>query len=155
MRYRCRVFAVLVVLLVGASFAARAADDAYKRVSKKIVCQCSCNYPLDSCPHTECGWAPQVRAAISKQVAAGKGEEEILAGLVGQYGEVVLAAPPPEGFNLVGWVMPFAALILGLWLVRRVLLTWRRRTPAPGATPALVARYRKAIEKELKSLEET
>ncbi|MFQ5817693.1 MAG: cytochrome c-type biogenesis protein CcmH [Terriglobia bacterium] len=153
MRYRSRVVVAFVVLLVGASFAAGAAA-AYQRVSKKIVCQCSCNYPLDSCPHTDCGWAPQVRAAIREQVAAGKGEEEILAGLVGQYGEVILAAPPPEGFNLVGWVMPFAALILGLWLVRYVLLTWRRRKPAPVADPALVARYRKAIEKELKNLEE-
>ena len=153
MQCRSRALAVLLLLLAGAGLAA-SATDAYKRVSTRIVCQCGCHYPLDSCPHTDCPWAPKVRATIREQLAAGKSEQEVLAGLVAQYGQVILAAPPPEGFNLVGWVMPFAAFIAGLWLVRRVLLIWRRRQRAPAADPALVARYRQAMEEELKSLEE-
>lgn len=161
MRYRCRAFAAALALLLSASFAAAAPDadeasrQAYKRVADKIVCQCSCSYPLDSCPHTDCPWAPKIRTLIRQQLATGKSEQEVLAGLVTQFGPVVLAAPPPEGFNLVGWVMPFLALIVGLWLVRRILLLWRRRQLAPQGDPALVARYRDAMEKELKSFEES
>ena len=153
MRCRFSGVAAVLVLLVGINCIASAAD-AYKRVADKIVCQCGCHYPLDSCPHTDCPWAPKVRSAIREQLAEGKGEQEVLAGLVAQYGQVILGAPPPEGFNLVGWVMPFLALIVGLWLVRAVLLAWRRRKLAPAADAALVARYREAVEKELKRVEE-
>lgn len=154
MRYRSSALVVLIVVLAGVSFATDG-NDAYKRVSDQVVCQCGCNYPLDSCPHTDCPWAPKIRAAIREQVAAGESEQVILAGLVAEYGQVILAAPPAEGFNIVGWVMPFLAFIAGLWLVRRIVLTWRARKPEPPADPALLARYQGQIEKELKNLEES
>lgn len=151
---RSRILAAVGVCLLALSLGA-SAQDAYKRVADKIVCQCSCNYPLDSCPHTDCPWAPGVRALIRQQVAAGKSEQEILEGLVAQFGQKVLAAPPAEGFNIVGWVMPFVVFLVGLWVVRAIVLAWRRRQPpAPAADPALVARYRETIEKELERLEE-
>ena len=150
---RSSLRAALLGVLLAAGLAAQTADT-YKRVADKIVCQCGCSYPLDTCPHTDCPWAPKIRAGILEQVTAGKTEEEILAGLVAQYGQVILAAPPPRGFNLVGWIMPFAALVLGIWIVRRIVLVWRARQPAQPADPVLVARYRETIEKELKRLEE-
>jgi len=150
---RSSLRAALLGVLLAAGLAAQTADT-YKRVADKIVCQCGCSYPLDTCPHTDCPWAPKIRAGILEQVTAGKTEEEILAGLVAQYGQVILAAPPPRGFNLVGWIMPFAALVLGIWIVRRIVLVWRARRPAPQADPGLVDRYRQTIEKELKRLEE-
>lgn len=154
MSYRRRLFPILLAVALWVGVAA-ATMDAYKRVADKIVCQCGCHYPLDACPHTDCPWAPKLRAEIRAQVAAGKRETEILAGLVAQYGQVILAAPPAEGFNIVGWVLPFVALIAGLWVVRHILLTWRARQAPRPADPALVARYRKAIEKELESLEKS
>ncbi len=145
--------AALLAVLLAAGLAAQTADT-YKRVADKIVCQCGCNYPLDTCPHTDCPWAPKIRTSIREQVAAGKSEQEILAGLVAQYGQVILAAPPPRGFNLVGWIMPFAALILGIWIVRQIVVAWRARRPMQPPDSALVARYRETIEKELKRLDE-
>jgi len=150
---RSSLWAVLSAVLLAAGLAAQTVDS-YKRVADKIVCQCGCNYPLDTCPHTDCPWAPKIRTSIREQVAAGKNEQEILAGLVAQFGQVILAAPPPEGFNLVGWIMPFAALVLGIWIVRRIVLVWRAHRPERPADSALVARYRETIEKELKRLEE-
>lgn len=153
MRYRSS--AVAGLLLLASWMCAAETSDAYKRVSQRIVCQCGCNYPLDSCPHTDCPWAPKIRTTIREQVTAGKTEEVILAGLVAQYGQVILAAPPAEGFNLVGWVMPFLAFVVGLWLARRIVLAWRARKPQPTADTALLERYQRQIEKEMKSLEES
>jgi hypothetical protein len=39
-------------------------------------------------------------------------------------------APTTTGFNRVAWIMPFAALILGLGSVYYVVTVWKKR-PAP------------------------
>jgi cytochrome c-type biogenesis protein CcmH/NrfF len=161
MRYRLDKLAVtsLLCLVLVAPLASQPGPgvdaDAYKRISDKLICQCGCHYGLSFCPHLDCPSAPVLRARIREGLAAGQSEPEVLAAMVAEFGPKVLAAPPPEGFNLLGWVMPFAALIAGLWVVRRVVLLWRRRRVAPAAEPPLVVRYREAIEKEWKSLEES
>jgi cytochrome c-type biogenesis protein CcmH/NrfF len=65
---------------------------------------------------------------------------------VKEYGQRVLMKPPSEGFNLLGWLMPFIALAAGLalvwWLIRRFRAPLAAAGPEPD--PALMAR----IEKE-------
>lgn len=161
MKCRSRKLA-LPVLLLGltaflspAVFAAQPVDEAaYKRVSDRLICQCGCNYGLSYCPHLECPSAPKLRAAIREKLAAGQSEEQVLKALVADFGPAVLGAPPAEGFNLTAWVMPFAALLLGLFLVQHLARRWRARPPAPGADPQMVERYRKSTEREMKHLEE-
>lgn len=128
--------------------------DAFNRISDKLICQCGCNYGLRHCPHLQCPSAPVMRAAIQEKLAAGLSEQAIIEAMVAQFGPAALAAPPAEGFNLTAWVMPFAALLLGLWLATVVVRRWRRRQPAPSPEPALMDRYRSQIEAEMKHLEE-
>jgi len=129
------------------------AKDAFQRVSDKLICQCGCNYGLSHCPHLECPSAPVLRAAIREELAAGQSEQEVLKAMVAQFGPVVLAAPPAEGFNLTAWIMPFVALTLGLWLAIVVVRRWHaRRRAAPD--PYLLERYRANLEREMKRLEE-
>jgi cytochrome c-type biogenesis protein CcmH len=127
--------------------------EAFNRISDKLICQCGCNYGLRHCPHLQCPSAPVMRAAIQEKLAAGLSEQAIVEAMVAQFGPAALAAPPAEGFNLTAWVMPFAALLLGLWLATVVVRRWRRQ-PAPSAEPALMDRYRSQIEAEMKDLEE-
>ena len=129
--------------------------EAFRRISDKLICQCGCNYGLSHCPHLQCPSAPVLRASIRRNLAAGLADQEILDAMVADNGLAVLAAPPAEGFNLTAWVMPFAVFLLGLMAVLIIAFVWRFvRRPAPAADPALLERYRKRIEREMKHLEE-
>lgn len=128
-------------------------EEVFGRISDKLICQCGCNYGLSYCPHLECPSAPVLRATIREKLAAGQSEKEVLQAMVAQLGPAVLGAPPAEGFYLTAWVMPFLALLVGLFLTQQVVRRWRRRKPEPAADPALVERYRASIEREMKELE--
>jgi len=145
---------LLAAPLVAQQPAEQAAKDAFQRVSDKLICQCGCNYGLSHCPHLECPSAPVLRAAIRQQLAAGKSEEQVLQAMVADFGPAVLAAPPAEGFNLTAWVMPFVALVLGLWLAIVVARRWHARRRAAAPDPYLLERYRTNLEREMKRLEE-
>ncbi len=152
----------LLVVWLGASLlpaAPRAAgppaeETAFRRVSDRLICQCGCSYGLSNCPHLDCPSAPVLRQAIRDKLAAGLTEEQVLKAMVADFGPAVLGAPPAEGFNWSAWIMPFAALAVGLYFVQRVVRAWRRRAPAAPVDPALLERYQKSIEREIKHLEE-
>jgi cytochrome c-type biogenesis protein CcmH len=50
---------------------------------------------------------------------------------VSQYGEKVLAEPSKKGFNLVAWLTPFVALIVGAVAVYYLVTTWAKRHRVP------------------------
>ena len=87
-------------------------------------------------------------------VAEGKSRDEILNHYVAQYGERILAAPRAKGFNILAYVLPWAALIFGVWIL--IVLMKKLRSPVPSRSPAdpLDARYASRIEKEMKEFEE-
>ncbi len=145
---------LVVPVAVVAQASSPANEAAFRRVSDRLICQCGCNYGLSNCPHLDCPSAPVLRQAIRDKLAAGMNEEQVLKAMVADFGPAVLGAPPAEGFNWSAWIMPFAALAVGLYFVQRVVRAWRRRQPPPAADPALVERYRKSIEREMKNLEE-
>src|SRR5262249_43933554 len=71
-----------------------------------------------------CGKADRVRADVQARLQGGQTPQAILAAYVDEYGEQILAAPNRQGFNLVGWVAPFAALLMGGGLLVLVLRRW-------------------------------
>ena len=132
--------ALLLVLSLGAFLAAgpvRAgatpAPQGLDYVTGKIICDCGCsNLTVKDCT---CGRADQVRAEVTGRLERGETPERILESYVEEYGEQILAAPTRTGFNLVGWLFPFAAILLaGLTLVI-FLRRWSRPAPA-GTAPA-------------------
>jgi cytochrome c-type biogenesis protein CcmH/NrfF len=145
-------------------------DAAFRRVSNRLLCQCSCNYMVLSCNHVDCPSATFIRKTIQTSLAAGKSEDAIVAAFVQQYGPRILPEPPKKGFSLTAWVMPFAVLLLGGALLSFFLWQWKakyRLTPAEAAaggtiasmipsqgTPAsnaLVEKYRAQIDRELEN----
>lgn len=83
---------------------------------------------LSNCTSSQ---AELLRARIREQLANGVDRSEIIAGLVEQYGDGILAAPPNKGFARLVWLMPGVALAIGLVIVVAYL---RRRV---GAGPGL------------------
>jgi cytochrome c-type biogenesis protein CcmH len=144
-------------------------EAAFYRISNRVMCQCGgCTNSAGTCNHIDCASATYIRNTIRRSLNEGKTEQTILASFVEQYGPRILPEPPREGFSLLGWIMPFAALLLGGGAVTYVLLRWKMEPvpdePAtldgeggtaglglPAAAPGneLVEKYRIQIEREL------
>jgi len=63
----------------------------------------------------------------------------------------VLAAPIRGGFDIVAWIVPFAALLLGIGIVVFLIRRWRRRTPRggpPSGPPSIDDSVRDRIRQE-------
>jgi cytochrome c-type biogenesis protein CcmH len=99
----------------------------------RIRCQCGCTLDVYTCRTTDfsCQVSPSMHRDVMTLVSGGYNAQEIVDAFVGVYGERVLMAPSATGFNLLGWVAPFAALGGGAVLVAVLLRTWRR---PPGST---------------------
>ena len=91
-------------------------------VEMSLKCNCGCGLDVHSCQfQMQCGtspaWSEQIRADLER----GMSPDEIRASFVAEYGPTVLMAPPPEGFNLVGYLLPSFALIAAGALVLVVI----------------------------------
>ena len=121
----------------------------------RIRCQCGCTLDVYTCRTTDfsCQVSPSMHRDVMGLVAGGYTSQETLDAFVGVYGERVLMAPPAAGFNLLGWIAPFAVLGGGTVLVVSLLRRWRRQAPvAPPATPP-TSRPTDATDDELARLE--
>ncbi|MFC2020650.1 cytochrome c-type biogenesis protein CcmH [Chloroflexota bacterium] len=124
-------------------------------VSDQLVCQCSCGMILTNCSHLECGSREAMTAFIVQELDRGQTSPQIVQTFVLQYGEQVLSSPPKRGFNLVAWVLPFAALLAGAGIIYIALKKWLRRgmayqTDAVVETQEEDGKYLLQLEKELK-----
>lgn len=152
------LWCLLALGLLSRSVAA-ATPEQLREVTQELVCLCgTCNHEsLTSCI---CGFAEGQRQNITQALDAGKTKEQVIAQLIDEYGRMVLATPPAEGFNLVAWLAPFALLGFGLIVLRTVLVSWRRSqtaatsnpNPASGAAPQ-PGDYEERMRRELKNYE--
>ena len=126
-------------------------------VEHRIRCTCGCNLDVYTCRTTDftCGTSPRMHREVLALQDQGKNADEIVAAFVAQYGEQVLMAPKPEGFNLAGYLVPGILLLMGGGLLT-VLLRRRMRIAAaervtvpadsmPVATPEELARLNREL----------
>ena len=109
----------------------------------KIKCQCGCVLDVYTCRTTDfsCGVSPAMHGDVVGLVAGGYNAAEILGAFQSVYGERVLMAPLRQGFNWVGYIMPFAALITAGGIVAVLIRKWgaaSRQTEPRVATAAPV-----------------
>lgn len=122
----------------------------------RIRCQCGCTLDVYTCRTTDfsCQVSPSMHRDIMALVDGGYSAEEILGEFVNVYGERVLMAPPREGFNIVGYVLPASAIAVGAVVLAVMLRRWRRSAAAAAvATPTSVKRPLDASPEELRQLE--
>ncbi|MES2524648.1 MAG: cytochrome c-type biogenesis protein CcmH [Gemmatimonadota bacterium] len=102
--------------------------DAIKEFESKLACPCPCTLDVYTCRTTDfqCGISPAVHNDVLAMVNGGHNADEILAALTGVYGDYILTAPRKEGFSLLVWVAPFAALAAGAVAIGTLLRSWRR-----------------------------
>lgn len=105
------LYALLFLTLVTPAFAQESiSDDEVNEVAKGLYCPVCESTPLDVCPTLACAdW----RELIRDKLAQGQTREEIYAYFALQYGDGVLAEPPRRGTNLILWLFPIIAVVLG------------------------------------------
>ena len=155
-----RVLSVVLILVTLLAAPASAADSlTVSSIGEKLVCQCGCNQTVTACPDDPCSFADPARATIAQKLAQGQSEAQIIQYFVAQYGEQVLVTPPKSGFNLVAWILPFAAIIVGGWIIYLSLKRWVWQGKVIQADTEQVAekddeKYRLQLERELKNFSE-
>ena len=104
-----------------------------------------------------CHFRDPILEEISTGLEAGRSEEAVLEDVYAKHGSETRVQPRAEGFGMVGWIAPFASLILGLGVVAWVMRRWRRgtetRSRASEVPEAVLDRYRSRIEEDLEDLE--
>ena len=77
-----------------------------------LRCDCSCGLDVHTCQfQMQCGTSPVWSQRIRQALAANQDVETIQASFVAEFGTAVLMAPPAEGFNLVGYLLPGVAIL--------------------------------------------
>jgi Uncharacterized protein involved in biosynthesis of c-type cytochromes len=74
--------------------------------------------------------AQQMRGVVRDQLAAGRTPEEIKQYFTEKYGEWILLEPEAHGFNVLVYILPVAAVIVGALVVVVAVRRWSR--PAPS-----------------------
>jgi cytochrome c-type biogenesis protein CcmH len=88
--------------------------------------------------------ARQMRAVVREQLAAGRSPEQVRAYFVDKYGEWILLEPKASGFNLLVYVLPWLAMLIGILVIVIAVRRWTRpvaeeaaeETPEPAASAA-------------------
>jgi len=147
------LLAFLLAFLIFTPAQAQKTDRA-KAIGHRMFCMCGCKQILVECNHVGCTMSTDMLKKLDVEVASGKSDDLILQAFVQQFGAEVIAEPPAKGFNWLAWIMPFAVVGAGLYVVRVVLARWSPRgaTPAlpsgPAPPPDVLARIREETERD-------
>jgi len=97
-------------------------DDEVNAVAKQLYCPVCENIPLDVCPTQACAeWRELIRLKLSE----GWTDEQIKEYFVEQYGDRVLATPPPTGFNWLAYIVPPIGVLIGVFLLFKAFKSLR------------------------------
>jgi cytochrome c-type biogenesis protein CcmH len=146
--------AILALLtIVPAAAPAVSPKTTRQAVSEGLTCQCGCGLTVANCNHPNCEFSVPAREKIDRMIAQGMDRVQIIAIFRAKYGEKVLSAPTTEGFNLLAWVIPPLAILIGAMLVMLTTSRWRAARPLPvppgDPKPAPVGAGNPALRREL------
>jgi len=99
--------------------------------------------------------ARQIRALISRRIAAGDSKQQIKDRLVAEYGPQILAAPPKKGFDLLAWLLPIAGLLGGALVVGLLAWRWSRDREPVASAPQLDPALERRLDEELARFDES
>lgn len=134
-------------------------------IERRLRCTCGCNLDVYTCRTTDftCATSPAMHREVIALYEEGKTGQEIVGDFVARHGETILMAPPKQGFNWAGYLLPGALITLVGGTIAAVLMRRHRlSSAAPAApaaphqrsrSPALVAEDEERLRAELQQLE--
>ncbi len=137
-------------------------DRQVETLERTLACPCPCTLDIYTCRTTDftCGISPAVHGDIMALVDGGHSADEIMTALLDTYGDFILMSPRKQGFNLLAWITPAAAIAGGAVAIGVLLRRWQRPHPgasagatgtggaAPHATPEELARLAAALRED-------
>ena len=148
-------YLLTVLLLLGISVVPALAQtptpNEINAIARDLWCPLCNGVRLDNCELQAC---VQMREVIAQNLIAGESKAQINAYFAQQYGDVVLGEPAREGFNLIVWIFPILAVVVGLGWLAYLVMTWRKRkplspSPAPAGSGPSEDDYLKRVEQEM------
>ncbi len=138
-RHHARRWLQLAAVVIAVMLFMGAGDDSsrFNKIGHRMMCTCGCGQVLLECNHVGCQSSDKMRNQLMAALDRGDNDDLVLQGFVQNYGPTVIAAPTGTGFNIVAWVMPFAALAFGLAFVVFVVRSWKNR-PTPAFADGIV-----------------
>ena len=104
-----------------------------RQVEARLMCYCGCtDLTVRVCT---CGTADAIRRDIADRLARGETADQVVTAFVAQYGAQIRSAPTKEGFDLVAWITPFAAIILAGAALVAVVRRWGAARAASDRPP--------------------
>ncbi|HEY2385129.1 MAG TPA: cytochrome c-type biogenesis protein CcmH [Terriglobia bacterium] len=150
-RYSVRIAPLVFLLLLTSVGLTADRNERMRELTPKFMCVCGgCNQVLMNCNHIGCPSREAMLKDIGNRVDQGTTDDGVVEYFIDKYGTSVLSAPPASGFNLAAWVMPFAALGIGLAAAIFFLRRFRSLRPNEPAAPVDLAQYKQKVEEELK-----
>ncbi len=98
-------------------------DDEVNAIARQLYCPVCENIPLDVCGTQACA---QWRELIREKLVEGWTEDEIKVYFSDQYGDRVLAEPPPRGLNWLVYIIPPLVFFAGAFFLYRGFTTWKQ-----------------------------
>lgn len=110
-------------------------EQGIEALERRLACPCPCTLDVYTCRTTDfsCGISPAVHADVLRLVEGGYSADEIMAAMTETYGDFILMTPRKQGFNLLAWFAPFAAVGAGAVVIAALLRRWRINGEAAAA----------------------
>ena len=140
--------AVALALILLAALPAIGMAYSINDVARQVRCP-TCNTPLDV---SNAPVAIDMKRYIAEKRDAGWTQQEVIDGLVDEFGRGVLATPPKSGFDLIAWIVPALAVAIGLASIPFITRAWARRprTAAGPEAPPPSADEARRLDEELR-----
>ena len=136
---------LVIAALVLVSFARAGLTEGSPRTDEERVRDIAATLKCPTCRSqsvagSDSAAARAIRADIARRVAEGQEADEVRAAIAATYGDDVQLVPGRSGWAGLVWVLPVAALVVGLAGVAAAFARWRRapRSHATAADRALV-----------------
>lgn len=153
-RLKVSLLALVVALAAMSQTASEKPSTDVRRVGAHLQCQCGCKDSVATCSMLECSSSKPAKEKIARMQAVGMTDDQIIQAFVREYGPGMYLAPPSS----FGWIVPYAAVGVGLLVIWAFLRKYRKPQPVPELGPIelddpALARYKDQIEKDLAELE--
>lgn len=136
--------AMAAILALPAGALALTVDD----VAREVRCP-TCDTPLDV---STAPVATDMKVYIAERIELGWDKDQIIDGLVVEFGPEVLTTPPKSGFDLIAWLVPAITVGLGLAAIPVITRLWARRGGSSRGGPPPSDDERRRLEEQLDRL---
>jgi cytochrome c-type biogenesis protein CcmH/NrfF len=125
---------LLLCAAVASLMGADTQEARYQRLGSKIMCACGCSEMLLKCNHVGCQDSDRMIRELRASVQQYSNDDDVLNWFRKNWGVTAVVEPGTHGLELWAWILPPAALGVGLLLVIVFVRKWRLRTaPATAA----------------------